>query len=205
MVEDTKLVHLNVGGTKYATSLCTLLKYPNTMLARMFNGRIPSTRDKDGCYFIDADGEMFAYILNFLRRNQLCVPEDFQEFDRLLLEAEFFQIEALVENIREMKRKRDTVLLCMITPSVYSGIHNKVCIAHFQSQNSFRTNHIPMDYGVYKNFLQAQGYSVVNRVEKIECTGEWLLSMITQGFIENPKSYEKNIMTRFDSYEIWGR
>ena len=62
-----------------------------------------------------------------------------------------------------------------------------------------------MDYGVYKNFLQTQGYSVVNRVEKIECTGEWLLSMITQGFIENPKSYEKNIMTRFDSNEIWGR
>ena len=206
MVEDTKIVHLDVGGTKYTTSLETLLKYSNSMLGLMFSGRIPSNRDKEGCYFIDADGDMFVYILNFLRRNQLCLPEAFQEYDRLLSEAEFFQIDVLVETIREMKSKRDTVLLCMITPGVHSGIGSKVCIAHFQLHNSFRTNHIPMDHAVYKNFLLSQGYSVLERGERIEYTGEWLLSMMTQGFLKDPhKTYEKNFLERIDSYEIWGR
>jgi len=206
MVEDTKIVYLDVGGTKFSTSLSTLLKYPNSMLGLMFSGRLTSTTDKEGNYFIDADGEMFVYILNFLRRNQLCLPEDFQEHERLLLEAEFFQIEPLVDEIRDLKRTRETVLLCMITQGVFGGMENKVCIAHFQSHNSFQTNHIPTDYAVYKNFLQSQGYSVLNRAEKIECTGEWLLSMLSQGFLNNPITpYEKNVLGRFDSYEIWSR
>ena len=177
------------------------------MLGLMFSGRIPSTRDKQGKYFIDADGHMFVYILNFLRRNTLCLPDDFQEHDRLLLEAEYFQIEPMLELIRNMKRTRETVLLCMMTQGVYGGgVENRVCIAHFQSHNSYQTNHIPTDYGVYKNFLQSQGYSVLSGAEKIECTGEWMLSMLSQGFLNNPVTpYEKNVLGRFDSYEVWSR
>ena len=211
MVEDSKILYLDIGGRKFSTSLGTLLKYPTSMLGLMFSGRVPSTKDKDGNYFIDADGDMFVYILNFLRRNQLCLPEDFCEYERLLLEVEFFQIEPLVDIVRNLKQKRETVLLCMLTGgttgSMYSGdIDSTLCIAHFQSHNSFQTNHLPTEYAVYKNFLQTQGYSILNRAEKIECTGEWLLSMLSQGFLTNPVTpYERNVVGRFDSYEVWCR
>lgn len=41
------------------------------MLAAMFSGRHPVSKDKDGRFFIDADGEIFYYILNFLRFERL--------------------------------------------------------------------------------------------------------------------------------------
>ena len=205
MSEISKIIYLDVGGTRFSTSLSTLLRHPNSMLGLMFNGNLPSTRDEEGRYFIDADGDMFVYILNYLRRNQLYLPEHFREYDRLLAEAEFFQIEPLVEHIREMRQKRQTVLLCMITKGVYSD-ERKVYTAHFQSFNSHQTNHIPTDYRVYKDFLEEQGYSILCNPEKIESTGEWLLSMLAQGFLSNPVTpYEKNVLGRFDTYEVWSR
>ena len=149
---------------------------------------------------------MFVYILSFLRRNQLCLPIDFQEHDRLLLEAEFFQIAPLIDILRDIKQKQDTVVLCMITHGIRSGVEKKVCIAHFQSNSSFQTNYYPTDYAVCKSILQSQGYSILNRSEKIESTGEWMLSMLSQGFLTNPVTmYEKNILGRFDFYEIWSK
>ena len=41
------------------------------MLAAMFSGRHPCSKDKDGRFFIDADGEIFCHILNYLRSNKL--------------------------------------------------------------------------------------------------------------------------------------
>ena len=41
------------------------------MLAAMFSGRHPVNKDKHGRYFIDADGAIFAHILNYLRFGRL--------------------------------------------------------------------------------------------------------------------------------------
>ena len=41
------------------------------MLTAMFSGRHPCSKDKDGRFFIDADGEIFCHILNYLRFNRL--------------------------------------------------------------------------------------------------------------------------------------
>ena len=100
MADNSNIITLNVGGTKYTTSINTLTKYPASMLGIMFAGNLPSTKDVDGAYFIDADGDMFIYVLNFLRRNQLSLPSEFQEYDRLLVEAEFFQIQPLIDHIQ---------------------------------------------------------------------------------------------------------
>lgn len=206
MTDTSRIIYLDVGGTKFSTSLETLLKYPTSMLGLMFNGNFESTQDNEGRYFIDADGEMFMYILNFLRRNQLCLPEHFSEYDRLLVEAEYFQIEPLVEHIRKIKQKRQTVLLCLITKGSSSVIDKKVYIAHFQSYNTYQTNHIPTDYTVYKQFLKNQGYTILYEPRRIESTGEWLLSMLSQGFLTNPVTpYEKNVLGRFDTYEVWSK
>uniref|UniRef100_A0A4W3JIT2 BTB domain-containing protein n=1 Tax=Callorhinchus milii TaxID=7868 RepID=A0A4W3JIT2_CALMI len=70
----SKPVTLNVGGRLYSTSLTTLTRYPESMLGSMFSGAMPTSSDSQGNYFIDRDGEMFRYILNFLRSSHLDLP-----------------------------------------------------------------------------------------------------------------------------------
>ncbi|XP_036969336.1 uncharacterized protein LOC119027990 isoform X3 [Acanthopagrus latus] len=72
-------VHIDVGGHMYTSSLGTLTKYPESRISRLFDGTEPIVLD---ClkqhYFIDRDGPMFRYILNFLRTSKLLIPDDFK-------------------------------------------------------------------------------------------------------------------------------
>lgn len=65
-IQDKK-VPLNVGGKKFATTLHTLTKYPDSMLTALFLGNFSKSKDEDGHYFIDRDGKTFRHILSFLR------------------------------------------------------------------------------------------------------------------------------------------
>uniref|UniRef100_A0A3B4YA12 Potassium channel tetramerisation-type BTB domain-containing protein n=1 Tax=Seriola lalandi dorsalis TaxID=1841481 RepID=A0A3B4YA12_SERLL len=68
-------VHIDVGGHMYTSSLATLTKYPD----RLFNGTEPIVLDSlKQHYFIDRDGDIFRYILSFLRTCKLLLPEDFK-------------------------------------------------------------------------------------------------------------------------------
>lgn len=89
----TAPVHIDVGGTIYTSSLETLTKYPDSRLAKLFNGCIPIVLDSlKQHYFIDRDGEMFRHILNFMRNSKLLIPEKFIDLDLLLEEARYFDI-----------------------------------------------------------------------------------------------------------------
>uniref|UniRef100_A0AAY5KHS0 BTB domain-containing protein n=1 Tax=Esox lucius TaxID=8010 RepID=A0AAY5KHS0_ESOLU len=93
-------VSLNVGGEIYTTTLDTLTRYRDSMLGSMFTGQISTLRDKCGNVFIDRDGKVFRYILNFLRSSSLDLPEGFSEMKLLRREADFFQIRPLMDEIR---------------------------------------------------------------------------------------------------------
>ncbi|KAL0984071.1 hypothetical protein UPYG_G00136700 [Umbra pygmaea] len=93
-------VCLNVGGEIYTTTLDTLTRYRDSMLGAMFTGQISTLRDKHGNVFIDRDGKVFRYILNFLRSSSLDLPEGFSEIRLLRREADFFQIRPLLEEIQ---------------------------------------------------------------------------------------------------------
>ncbi|XP_078688086.1 uncharacterized protein LOC144920086 [Branchiostoma floridae x Branchiostoma belcheri] len=94
-------VTLNVGGHIYTTSLSTLTSYPDSMLGAMFSGDLPTGRDDQGRYFIDRDGELFRFVLNFLRTTELLLPDDFKEISQLKKEADFYQIQPLIEALRK--------------------------------------------------------------------------------------------------------
>ncbi|GCC38526.1 BTB/POZ domain-containing protein KCTD21-like [Chiloscyllium punctatum] len=96
-------ITLNVGGMLYTTSLMTLTRYPESMLGSMFIGDLPTSKDQQGNYFIDRDGKMFRHILNFLRTAHLDLPDDFQELDLLNREADFFQIQPLLQALQAIK------------------------------------------------------------------------------------------------------
>lgn len=103
----TAPVHIDVGGTIYTSSLETLTKHPDSKLAKMFNGSIPIVLDSlKQHYFIDRDGKMFRHILNFLRSNHLCLPDNFEELDLLMEEAKFYDIPAMVKSLEMMRRDR---------------------------------------------------------------------------------------------------
>ncbi|CAF1196217.1 unnamed protein product [Rotaria sordida] len=87
------VIDLNVGGFYYTTSLSTLRKYEDSMLAVMFSGRYNLVRDKTGRIFIDRDGRFFGHILNYIRCNQM--PTESIALD-VLHEAEFFCISSLI-------------------------------------------------------------------------------------------------------------
>ena len=99
------LVCLNVGGVLYTTTKATLSRFPNSMLGAMFNGSMPTTLDGEGNYFIDRDGMIFAYVLNFLRSSSLALPDEFRHYDQLAVEADFYQIEPLIQAINELRSK----------------------------------------------------------------------------------------------------
>ncbi|XP_017160398.1 BTB/POZ domain-containing protein KCTD6a [Poecilia reticulata] len=90
-------VSLNVGGCVYSTSLSTLRRYPDSLLSAMFRGDLPTVKDSRGNYFIDRDGPLFRYILNFLRSSELTLPCGFKETALLRKEADFYQIEPLIQ------------------------------------------------------------------------------------------------------------
>jgi hypothetical protein len=84
------IIRLSVGGTKYQTSLATLLSEPNSMISAMFSGRHQIDKDDKGYYFIDRDGGLFNYILNYLRNKEIMLPGDEYLINALFKEAEYF-------------------------------------------------------------------------------------------------------------------
>ena len=88
---------LNVGGSKFETTLSTLTRHPDSMLAVMFSGRHEVPRDDDGYVFIDRDGTHFRIILNFLRTGVLDVPKSQKAANELTRELQYYQLDTCVE------------------------------------------------------------------------------------------------------------
>ncbi|XP_069137119.1 BTB/POZ domain-containing protein KCTD7-like [Argopecten irradians] len=90
------VIELNVGGRHFTTSLLTLTKSEGTMLAAMFSGNYDVKKDKNGRYFIDADGDTFAYVLNYLRYGELPPAPQVQSVYR---DAVYFGLHGLTEEL----------------------------------------------------------------------------------------------------------
>ncbi|KAM5271485.1 BTB/POZ domain-containing protein KCTD8 [Ctenodactylus gundi] len=113
-----EVVELNVGGQVYVTKHSTLLSVPDSTLAHMFapasprggarrRGELP--RDSRARFFIDRDGFLFRYVLDYLRDKQLALPEHFPEKERLRREAEYFQLAELVQLLSPKVAKQNSL------------------------------------------------------------------------------------------------
>ncbi|XP_049444001.1 uncharacterized protein LOC125895871 isoform X1 [Epinephelus fuscoguttatus] len=107
-------VHIDVGGHMYTSSLATLTKYPESRIGRLFDGTEPIVLDSlKQHYFIDRDGPMFRYILNFLRTSKLLIPADFKEFSLLYEEASFFQLAPLQAELERWRTEQECRGVCL--------------------------------------------------------------------------------------------
>ncbi|KAG1937154.1 BTB/POZ domain-containing protein KCTD16 [Pimephales promelas] len=95
------VIELNVGGQVYYTRHVTLISNPGSLLGKIFspknNASNDLARDPKGRYFIDRDGFLFRYVLDYLRDKQVVLPDHFPEKGRLRKEAEYFQLPDLVK------------------------------------------------------------------------------------------------------------
>ncbi|OMJ75899.1 hypothetical protein SteCoe_24839 [Stentor coeruleus] len=104
----SEILYLSVGGVKYETTRQTLCCDQNSMLAAMFSGRHTLACNSKGYYFIDRDGKLFRYILNFLRNQELTISQDNTNLiSELLKEAEFYQLKSMISALEELKHKSE--------------------------------------------------------------------------------------------------
>ena len=96
-------VKLNVGGHHFTTTVQTLTKDPNSMLAAMFSGKFDTQLSEDGSVFIDRDGTHFRFILNFLRDGKLILPEGATFHKELEAEGTFYQIQGILDELTRIK------------------------------------------------------------------------------------------------------
>nr|XP_056717995.1 BTB/POZ domain-containing protein KCTD12 [Euleptes europaea] len=99
-----ELVELNVGGQVYVTRRGTVLSAPGSLLGRLFSrpdAAAALPRDAKGRFFVDRDGFLFRYVLDYLRDRQLVLPERFPERRRLQREAEYFQLPELARRLAD--------------------------------------------------------------------------------------------------------
>ncbi|KAL7984346.1 hypothetical protein Chor_002916, partial [Crotalus horridus] len=78
-------------------------------IGRLFDGTEPIVLDSlKQHYFIDRDGQMFRYILNFLRTSKLLIPDDFKDYSLLYEEAKYFQLQPMLGEMERWKQDRET-------------------------------------------------------------------------------------------------
>ncbi|XP_075040724.1 BTB/POZ domain-containing protein KCTD12-like isoform X2 [Mixophyes fleayi] len=106
------IIELNVGGQVYITRYLTLVGVPGSLLWEMFSQKYarPLARDSKGRYFLDRDGFLFRYVLDYMRDQQLVLPEHFPERSRLQREAEYFKLPELVKILAPKVSKQNSVV-----------------------------------------------------------------------------------------------
>ena len=85
-----KVIKIDVGGKIFKTSLKTLRKESESVLALMFSETFDLNREGDESFFIDRDGTFFQHILDYLRDGK--ISEDVLERygPEMQKEAEFY-------------------------------------------------------------------------------------------------------------------
>lgn len=89
------IVELNVGGVVYTTTSTTLKGGDETSVLKTSLDNF--LRDSSNRVFIDRDGALFRYVLDYLRTRTLILPENFAERRRLKAEADYYKLPALAK------------------------------------------------------------------------------------------------------------
>jgi len=95
------IITFNIGGQIYSTKRSTINENVDSQsyLSLIIKNQTKIQSDENNRYFIDRDGKYFSYILNYFREKKLLLPENFHEFKQLILEAKFYQIDRLINEI----------------------------------------------------------------------------------------------------------
>lgn len=125
--EPNALVYLNVGGVAYTTTVNTLTSVPGSLfwdlLGHHSNMVESPARTASGELFLDRNGKVFSFVLEYLRaaankEMYYPLPEDAGELATLAREAEYFGLSGLVDRIRN-----SAIMPQASTQAVYDSIY----------------------------------------------------------------------------------
>lgn len=108
MLNHKTLISLSVGGIRYQTTVGTLLTIQGSFFWNLLHTSDPDSvlsKTPAGEYFIDRNGKLFSYVLDYLRAyacgDVWCpLPDEPRELQGLAKEAEYYQLPGLLERIQ---------------------------------------------------------------------------------------------------------
>ena len=138
------IVYLNVGGTQYTTTKSTLCRYPDSMLGRMFSdeNKFSLAKDKEGNIFIDGNGIIFEYILDYLRYD--IIPDDKDHLKKFMVVCDYFQIPYNTEVTEDFTINRDKAKELNANPSLNeeeNKIYQDILICIRDNANNLKSSY----------------------------------------------------------------
>lgn len=108
MLNQKAPITLSVGGVRYHTSVGTLLTIQGSYFWNLLHTSDPDSvlsKTPSGDYFIDRNGKLFGYVLDYLRAyacgDVWCpLPDEPSDLQALAKEAEYYQLPGLIERIQ---------------------------------------------------------------------------------------------------------
>ena len=98
-MELSPVLNLDIGGKRFRVLRSTVMKYPNSLVARVITGKdVDHMIIFDGAYFFDRNPHYFSAILDYMRMGQLYIPQ-FLLLDQLKEELKFWKIEGALNNL----------------------------------------------------------------------------------------------------------
>ncbi|XP_078732124.1 potassium channel regulatory protein [Lampetra fluviatilis] len=109
-------VVLNVGGTNFSSSLATLTRYPDSLLARLVHRGTHGQgsggqQQQQQPLFVDRDGTLFRHVLAFLRDGALSPGLQGPALRSLGREAVFYELHALARAVQQAEAASRSELL----------------------------------------------------------------------------------------------
>ncbi len=163
---DNAPVHIDVGGCIYTSSLETLTKFPDSRISKMFNGTIPIVLDTlKQHYFIDRDGKTFRHVLNYMRTNRLVLPENFNNFESLMDEAKYYELEALCKLIEEKMEANRLKANMKLSDELFSEMSSKQVSSSLAAATASSTRYHPYNSS-YEKLLDDTNMSQMSKAKQ---------------------------------------
>jgi hypothetical protein len=160
------IIEINVGGTPYVTTRETLCRIKGTMLEKMFSGTLESTK-LGSAYFIDRDGTIFRYILQYLRDGDAWnPPTDLDCVQEILREARFFclnpliqRLEAIVDTVRPIDTSGSAFVVMVDETTLWTPSSSPESIKAFMGTGQLTNKYVRLQELL--NRAYAEGYRLV--------------------------------------------
>ena len=125
------VVRLSVSGVPFVAERATLCAIPRSMLAAMFDPESAfgePEADEQGIV-LNRDPDAFSFILGWLRRGSLAGQPRSDVLQALIVDADYFGLDALVEEAKQMQNEKEEPELMVVAPRAkrrhMSGMQDK--------------------------------------------------------------------------------
>lgn len=126
------VIRINVGGKLYMTTFHLICRYRNSYLYKLIYEKLKERNDdnlQNQEIFIDRNGKRFEYILDFLRDGVLICENDINLLVKILIEAIYFKIVALIKILKKkidlLYSKLDSSVNRKMLKSIFNVIEKK--------------------------------------------------------------------------------